>query len=191
MEMLQEPQEVEGKCKNNVCNCYCFAAVECKQQGQSGACFTSGHLRPNWWSQTISKQFVARQTTHLGAFQYLWAPQTQVLYKNSSAKLLLVLVKTHTVKHYNCYRVVTENSLRPTPHYITPQLGIKWGRWEKRCGVPWFWLGGTPRCWCEGRVLWEGWVWMTAECPEPTAHSIQECSTEGRKPAEDEVKAQF
>lgn len=32
---------------------------------------------------------------------------------------------------------------------------------------------------------------MTAECPELMAHSVQECSTEGRKPAEHEVKAQF
>lgn len=32
---------------------------------------------------------------------------------------------------------------------------------------------------------------MTAECPEPVAHGVQKCSTEGKKPAEDEVKAQF
>lgn len=32
---------------------------------------------------------------------------------------------------------------------------------------------------------------MTAECPEPMAHSVKEFSTEGRKSAEHEVKAQF
>lgn len=32
---------------------------------------------------------------------------------------------------------------------------------------------------------------MTAECPEPMAHSAQVCSTEGGKPAKYEVKAQF
>lgn len=32
---------------------------------------------------------------------------------------------------------------------------------------------------------------VTAESPEPLAHSAQMCSTEDGKPAEDEVKAQF